>query len=86
MCRNAKVGLSGCDRLVFRGSLRKTAYPLGMYGRLWANQVPLKGFGTHVKRDQWAGERSGSAMCAEIATLKYLQSSETGNRNLFYQR
>ena len=40
--------LSGFDRLVFRGSLRKIAYPFGMEGYLWANQVPLTGFGAHV--------------------------------------
>jgi len=31
--------LSGFDRLVFRGSLRKIAYPFGMSGYLWANQI-----------------------------------------------
>ena len=36
--------LSGFDRLVFRGSLRKIAYPFGMEGYLWANQAPLTGF------------------------------------------
>jgi hypothetical protein len=40
--------LSGFDRLVFRGSLRKIAYPFGMSGYLWANPVPLKNFGAHV--------------------------------------
>src|SRR5713226_6485584 len=30
--------LSGFDRLVFRGSLRKIAYPFGVEGYLWANQ------------------------------------------------
>jgi hypothetical protein len=40
--------LSGFDRLVFRGSLRKIAYPFGMQGYLWANQVLLKEFGAHV--------------------------------------
>src|ERR1017187_1267492 len=40
--------LSGFDRLVFRGSLRKIGYPVGMNGYLWANQAPLKSFGAHV--------------------------------------
>jgi hypothetical protein len=30
--------LSGFDRLVFRGWLRKISYPFGMEGYLWANQ------------------------------------------------
>ena len=40
--------LSGFDRLVFRGTLRKIAYPFGMKGYLWANQVPMTEFGAHV--------------------------------------
>ena len=40
--------VSGFDRLVFRGTLRKIAYPFGMQGYLWANQVPMTGFGAHV--------------------------------------
>jgi hypothetical protein len=33
--------LSGFDRLVFRGMLRRIAYSFGMQGYLWANQVLL---------------------------------------------
>src|SRR6266436_4605911 len=40
--------VSGFDRLVFRGSLRKIAYPFGREGYRWANQVPLTGLGAHV--------------------------------------
>lgn len=40
--------LSGFDRLVFRGSLCKIAYPFGMQGYLWAKQVPMTRFGAHV--------------------------------------
>jgi hypothetical protein len=40
--------LSGFDRLVFRGLLRKIAYAFGMEGYLWANQALLKDFGAHV--------------------------------------
>src|SRR5713101_1445636 len=42
--------LTGFDRLVFRGSLRKIAYVFGMKGYLWANQVLLKDFGAHVRQ------------------------------------
>ena len=36
--------LSGFDRLIFRGSLRKIAYTSGLNSYLWANHVPLKDF------------------------------------------
>ena len=68
--------LSGFDRLVFRGSLRKIAYPFGMQGYLWANQVPLTGFGAHV---QEVSERVKEAAlrCVQEAgrTVRYLPSS-----------
>ena len=41
--------LSGFDRLVFRGTLRKISYSFGMQGYLWANQVLLKEFAAHVQ-------------------------------------
>jgi hypothetical protein len=42
--------LSGFDRLVFRGSLRKISYVRGMQGYLWARQVLLKDFASHVQQ------------------------------------
>ncbi len=42
--------LSGFDRLVFRGSLRKICHPFGMEGYLWAVRVPLKEFGSTSSR------------------------------------
>ena len=42
--------LSGFDRMVFRGTLRQIAYPFGLQGYLWANQVLLKDFGTHAQK------------------------------------
>ena len=76
---SAIVGsLSGFDRLVFRGSLRKIAYVFGLEGYLWANQVPLKSFGAHVN------EISGRVKEAALRCLResgrpvlYLQSSQT---------
>lgn len=69
--------LTGFDRLVFRGSLRKIAYVFGMKGYLWANQVLLKDFGAHV---QQIGERvkQASLQCVLEAgrTVQYLQSSK----------
>jgi hypothetical protein len=69
--------LSGFDRLVFRGSLRRICYPFGMSGYLWANQVPLTGFGSHV--NEISGRVKQAALrCVEQAgrTVRYLQSSK----------
>jgi hypothetical protein len=69
--------LSGFDRLVLRGSLRQIAYPFGMLGYLWANQVPLKGFGAHV--NQISGRVKEAALrCMEQAgrAVRYLPSSQ----------
>lgn len=44
--------LSGFDRLVFRGTLRRIAYPFGLQGYLWANQVLRKDFGAHAPKNQ----------------------------------
>ena len=69
--------LTGFDRLVFRGSLRKIAYVFGMKGYLWANQVLLKDFGAHV---QQISERvkQASLKCVLDAgrVVRYLQSSQ----------
>jgi hypothetical protein len=69
--------LSGFDRLVFRGTLRRIAYPFGMQGYLWANQVPLTAFGAHVNE---VSERVKQAAlrCVQQAgrTVRYLQSSK----------
>ena len=40
--------LSGFDRLIFRGTLRKIAYECGMKGYLWANRILFKDFGSHA--------------------------------------
>lgn len=42
--------LSGFDRLVLRGSLRKISYVFGLQGYLWAQNVLLKNFGSHVQQ------------------------------------
>lgn len=42
--------LSGFDRVVFRGSLRKICFVEGMKSYLWAQQVLLKDFGAHVQQ------------------------------------
>ena len=69
--------LSGFDRLVFRGSLRKIACPFGMQGYLWANRVPLKEFGSHVNE---IGARVKDAALRWVREagrpVQYLQSSK----------
>jgi hypothetical protein len=69
--------LSGFDRLVFRGWLRKIAYPFGMEGYLWANQVPMTGFGAHVNEVS-ARVKEAAVRCVQEAgrTVRYLQSSK----------
>ena len=90
--------LSGFDRLVFRGSLRKIAYPFGMSGYLWANRVPLKNFGAHVNEIrgrvkeaalrcmQEAGRedrrRSGVRPDVRGAVLGLRHLSQPGNRDV----
>jgi hypothetical protein len=40
--------VSGFDRLIFRGTLRKIAHVGGCKGCLWANDRLLTDFGTHA--------------------------------------
>lgn len=69
--------LNGFDRLVFRGSLRKIAYPFGMEGYLWANQVRLTGFGAHVNEiSERVKEAATRCMQEAGRTVRYLQSSK----------
>ena len=69
--------LSGFDRLVFRGTLRRIRYLQGMLGYLWEQQVLLKDFGEHVRQ---TSERIKNA-CLEVAQqqdrpIQYLYSSQ----------
>jgi hypothetical protein len=76
--------LSGFDRLVFRGSLRKICHPFGMEGYLWAIQVPLKEFGKHVNKV--SGQVKDSALRCMLESgrpVKYPEyrgSENTGTR------
>jgi len=75
--------LSGFDRLVFRGTLRSIAHDQGMKRYLWANQVLLKDFGSHVER---VSRRLKEASLAEAETLgrpvKYLTSSQVSKEEM----
>ncbi|MGQ9636096.1 MAG: hypothetical protein ACUVXB_17875 [Bryobacteraceae bacterium] len=75
--------LSGFDRLVFRGTLRSIAHDEGMMRYLWANQVLLKDFGSHVER---VSQRLKEASLAEAEALgrpvKYLTSSQVSKEEI----
>ena len=70
--------LSGFDRLVFRGTLRRIAYPFGLQGYLWANQVLLKDFGAHAQKVSEI-VKAGALEAMESAgrPVRYLNSSRT---------
>jgi hypothetical protein len=63
--------------LVFRGSLRKISYPFGMEGDLWANQVPMTGFGAHVHQISGRVREAALEGVPQAGrTVRYLQSSK----------
>jgi hypothetical protein len=68
--------LSGFDRVVFRGTLRKIAHVGGFKGYLWANDVWLKDFGAHAVA---VSQQLKTASLAEATRLgrpvRYLSSS-----------
>jgi hypothetical protein len=68
--------LSGFDRLIFRGTLRKISYVEGMKGYLWAQKVLLKDFGDHVQQISEQVKRA-ALQCIEACgrPVQYLYSS-----------
>jgi hypothetical protein len=75
--------LSGFDRLVFRGTLRSIAHDEGMKRYLWANQILLKDFGSHVEK---VSQRLKEASLAQVAALsrpvQYLSSSQVSKEEI----
>src|SRR5262245_43724488 len=73
--------LSGFDRLIFRGSLRKIGYTFGLNSYLWANHVLLKDFGSHANE---ISERVKTAALRCIQEsgrrIQYLQSSKDNKK------
>lgn len=68
--------LSGFDRLVFRGSLRQISYAFGLQGYLWAQQVLLKDFGSHVQQiSQQVKQAALECMQSRNRPVQYLSSS-----------
>lgn len=70
--------LSGFDRLVLRGTLRRISYLDGMHDYLRASQVLLKDFGSHVQ-ERTEELKKASLLCAAEAgrPVEYLPSAET---------
>ena len=75
--------LSGFDRVVFRGSLRRIQHGQGMMNYLWAERVLLKNFGQHV---QQISERVKSASLQVAQQQKrpihYLHSSQVSKEDI----
>jgi hypothetical protein len=75
--------LSGFDRLVFRGTLRSIAHEEGMERYLWANQVLLKDFGSHVERVSRQLKEACRAKAEALGRpVKYLASSRVSKEEL----
>jgi hypothetical protein len=75
--------LSGFDRLVFRGTLRRIAYPFGMNGYLWANQVRLTEFGAHVNAISGRVKEAALECVREAGRpVQYLQSSKADKEEI----
>jgi hypothetical protein len=75
--------LSGFDRLVFRGTLRRIQHWRGMMSYLWEQQVLLKDFGKHV---QQTSERIKTASLRtaqqQSRPIRYLHSSQVSKEDM----
>ena len=78
--------ISGFDRLVFRGVLRRLAFSRGMEEYLWQNKVLFKDYAHHVKK---ISERIRTASIAEFSEggvpVLYLPSPKTDKDKLAQQ-
>ena len=75
--------LSGFDRLVLRGTLRSIAYGQGMSQYLWASQVLLKDFGSHVEQvSQCLKAASLAEVVAAGRPVRYLASSTVSKEKI----
>jgi len=78
--------LSGFDRLVFRGTLRRIASVAGLKDYLWERKVLLKEFGAHA---QAVSDRVKAACLAGAEALhlpvRYLASAETSKEEVARQ-
>lgn len=75
--------LSGFDRLVFRGTLRPIAHDQGMKRYLWANQILLKEFGSHVERVSRCLKEASLREAERLGRpVKYLSSSQVSKEQI----
>jgi hypothetical protein len=75
--------VSGFDRLVFRGTLRRIVYEAGMKSYLWQNQVLLKEFGKHVEQtSQRLKVASLTAAQQAGRPVQYLPSSQVSKEEI----
>jgi hypothetical protein len=75
--------LSGFDRLVFRGTLRKISHVFGLNQYLWANRVLFKDFGVHVQ--QVSQKIKAAALSCVLACgrpVQYLASGQADKEQI----
>jgi len=75
--------LSGFDRLVVRGTLRRIAHAQGLNQYLWANDVLLKDFGAHVESVSQAVKSASVAQTlAANRPIRYLYSADASKEEI----
>lgn len=75
--------LSGFDRLVFRGTLRKIAHVGGFKGYLWGNDLLLKDFGAHALAVSQQLKAASLADAHRVGRpVQYVASSGTSKEDL----
>jgi hypothetical protein len=75
--------LSGFDRLVLRGTLRRIAHAEGMNHYLWANDVLLKDFAAHVESVSQALKSASMAeTLAAGRPVRYLYSPDVSKEDV----
>jgi len=75
--------LTGFDRLVFRGHLRRIVYDNGMMSYLWAQKVLLKHFGQHVEETSRQIKQASLKVAEQHKRpCLYLQSSQTDKEKM----
>lgn len=75
--------LSGFDRLVFRGTLRRLAYVEGLKQYLWERKVLLKDFGAHAQAVTARVRQACEAAAREAQIpIQYLASAETSKEEV----
>ena len=75
--------LSGFDRLVFRGTLRRIALVAGMKGFLWKRRVLLKDFGAYVQTVTEEVKEASVAAAKQLGRrVEYLPSSRTNKEDV----